>query len=227
MGITHHIHDRVTGLTIQQKLLLGFSIFLVPFSLAVFIYANRTYSPAQAYLYGMGVYWLCLFLFSGFLLAWRFRALKDLLVWPTIRKQHLLVLGLGLIPLVGLFFTEFWPNINALTQHLLLLLAVTALINGFLEEVYWRGLYLKFFGDQRKIRIIIATLFFTLVHIGIYQVQGLDFKGGWLPLIGGAAVLGLLWAWMVDRLKSILPTVLLHIGLNFFAFTGFYLSNGF
>jgi len=47
-----------------------------------------------------------------------------------------------------------------------------------------------------------------------------------LALIGGAAILGLFWAILTWRTKSIYLSTLSHIGVNMLALPGVFLTNG-
>lgn len=103
-----------------------------------------------------------------------------------------------------------------------------ALVNGTLEEAAWRGGFFRAFGDRRALGFVFGLLLFTLWHVPLILAHGIDYgPGGGASLVGGAALLGLVWSIVVWRTGSIFWVSLAHVATNVFAFVAFFSSNGF
>lgn len=103
-----------------------------------------------------------------------------------------------------------------------------ALVNGTLEEAAWRGGFYRAFGERRVLGFVIGLSLFTLWHVPLALAHGIDYgAGGAASLVGGAALLGLVWSIAVWRTGSIFWVSLAHIGTNIFAFSALFSSNGF
>ena len=120
---------------------------------------------------------------------------------------------------------SFVKDIPALTPRLLALSAIFALINATSEELFWRGAFLKHFQKDARFAVGFPLLFFTLWHIALVQIPGVQIQGGAISLLGGAAAMGLIWGWLSWSTRSIYLSTLSHFGVNFFAFTGVILAN--
>lgn len=155
---------------------------------------------------GLAIYWL-LFgtLCSGWLIGWR--AIVDL-VRP--RKPEVLTLSLATVPAVvatiGRFFLSdvSYRPANALV---LVLLFVTALGNGFFEEVFWRGVYLRLFRGRWLIQIVWPSIWFGLWHLA---PGSLSVDGGPTRLVIGAVFLGLYLAFVVRKTDTVWWTIVAH-----------------
>jgi hypothetical protein len=89
-----------------------------------------------------------------------------------------------------------------------LLWAAMALVNGALEEMLWRGMYVRLFPGRLRWALAWPTVWFALWHLAPGSVaMGSDV---WV-LIGGAAVLGAALGWVAVRSRSIRWTVVSHM----------------
>jgi membrane protease YdiL (CAAX protease family) len=102
-----------------------------------------------------------------------------------------------------------------------------AVINGFVEEFFWRGMYLLQFRKSVVIGMVVAPLLFAAYHIALWYVKGITYQGGIFALVGGAYVMGLLWSWVSRKTGTIFSVTIAHILVNVFAFTGLFVENGF
>ncbi len=97
-------------------------------------------------------------------------------------------------------------------------LAVTlGALNGTVEELYWRGAWLSVAGDDLRL-FALGWVLFTAWHLPLLLAVGVTQPGGAAPLVGGAAVLGLVWAALAWHTRGIGWSVLSHAGLNMVVF---------
>jgi len=131
------------------------------------------------------------------------------------------------IPAFGVFFVSFLPNVAKLTLSTGALLMGMVLLNGLIEEFYWRGLYLLEYPDNTRIGFILAWILFGAWHISLWFARGMIYKDGFLALVGGAYGLGLIWTWVARSNRNLRAVVPAHILANLFAFTALFVDNGF
>ena len=105
------------------------------------------------------------------------------------------------------------------------LLVFMALCNGLLEEAFWRGVFIRRYGDDLKRAYLLPTLFFSLWHLTLAASPGMHYHGGWPALVGGAAGFGLLWGYTAWTQRSIFFTATGHVLVNLFAFSGLIVDN--
>jgi membrane protease YdiL (CAAX protease family) len=108
----------------------------------------------------------------------------------------------------------------------LIILAVS-IFNGSIEEVYWRGLYIKIFKENRYLILIVSPLLFALMHGSFLAIKGVTYQGGIFALIGGALFMGVLWSYVSLKLESLRYGIAGHILVNVLAFTGLFAENDF
>jgi membrane protease YdiL (CAAX protease family) len=125
-----------------------------------------------------------------------------------------------------LFFVAFLPNIEILNLKTGLIILGISIINGTVEEVYWRGLYLREYKENRFILLIVSPLLFASMHSSFLLIKGMNYQGGVFALVGGAFLMGLLWSYVSFRLNNIRYCIAGHIFVNIFAFTGLFVENG-
>lgn len=95
-------------------------------------------------------------------------------------------------------------------RELLPAFLLIALADGFMEEMLFRGLFLRrlgqFVGDHWA-NVVTATVF-TFVHLQIAQLTASPIA--WLTVV---FLLGLLLGWIMQRTGSVLAPALLHAGV--------------
>jgi uncharacterized protein len=109
---------------------------------------------------------------------------------------------------------SFFPTNGVITpSHLLALtpaLVVLVLLNGFREELWFRGLFLnkyrKFLSPTSS--NLLAAVIFTSFHV---QVQ---YSASILPFLGYALIIGLILGWLMQRTRSILAPAIFHAGTD-------------
>ncbi len=89
--------------------------------------------------------------------------------------------------------------------------------NAFMEELWFRGLFLKKLEPLTGTRtsFVLTSLVFASVHITSTYVVDI------LVFVAQLMVLGLLWAWLMWRTKSIWGAVLIHAGADILVIHGF------
>jgi membrane protease YdiL (CAAX protease family) len=88
-----------------------------------------------------------------------------------------------------------------------LLWAVTALANGTLEEVLWRGVFAKLFPRSILWGVLWPAGWFAIWHLAPGTLSMADRVG---ILVVGATGLGVTMSWVAQRSQSIRWTALSH-----------------
>lgn len=196
-----------------------------PVSHVVFQALSRgtTWSAFGAYVAGNILYWLAL---AALVATFLGRAgVARVLRAPQLstRKDAWLAamcVAMALPPL-GIVFVANAPRLTAAGWALLL---GSALCNGVLEELFWRGVFVDRFSDVRR-AYALPTVFFTLWHLTLAALPGMHYHGGWGALVGGAAGFGLVWGYAAWKLGSVRFAVVGHVLVNVFAFSGLIVDN--
>lgn len=130
-----------------------------------------------------------------------------------------LVAGLVLlVPPLGIASVVIFSGVFA-TLPMILILAVLgiALVNGTMEELFWRHALLD--DTSNKVAMVLAVVFFGAWHLALLAAKGITLEGGPPALIGGALFLGAIWMWARIRTGKPLLGIYSHIAMNFFAFS--------
>lgn len=192
------------ALVLHALALIGAMFVLVPKVTAV-------HGPS-GYLLSLAFYWLAFCLPVIALHVWRQRderLFSERLAWRYWYVPGLLLLQVGVVFIVALV-----PHTTILTTRGAMLAAAIALINGPLEETAWRGGFMIEFRDRPRLGFVLGWVLYTAWHIPLALSHNLTFEGGWLALVGGAAVLGLLWNWIAWRTGSVFWTAIAHVLTN-------------
>lgn len=134
---------------------------------------------------------------------------------------------LSFIPILATFYVAFLPTLPNIKLDLLVLLLVYALLNGTLEELFWRGTFGKMFDNDIKCAYIIPTIIFTCWHFALLFANGVVYHGSMLALVGGAGVMGAIWGLTMFKTKNIKIVLCAHVVVNFFAFSQLLYENWF
>ena len=211
----------------KKRILLISSLFMLPFTFGLFQLTTLYFGAKWGYVSGFGGYWAyCLInalLVSGadmsyFKRMWNGRSDNSSAKWFSL---------LAFVPAFGVFFVSFLPNAAELTLSTGLLLVIVVLLNGSIEELYWRGLYLLEYPDNARIGFILSWLLFGAWHVSLWFARGVVYADGFLALVGGAYGLGLIWTWVARTNRNLRAVVPSHILVNLFAFTTLFVHNGF
>jgi hypothetical protein len=172
-----------------------------------------TMAPIHGYMIGLAVYWLAVLLPlcliklgpAGMIAALRPR-------WPGWPG-----LGLLALPVVALA-AKVLPDgsFAALPGALVLWVVVGALVNGTLEEAFWRGALLE--AAPSRPALIASLGLFTAWHLALLAARQVELTGGAPALLGGAAALGAIWLYGRAVSGTAGAGALGHVGVNLFAF---------
>lgn len=178
--------------------------------------------PIIGYGAGLALYWGVL---AGLILAGGARQRLQGLMrarWPG--RWPALVLALVL---AGLLFESTRAVAAAQPQAWLLGGAlVAAVLNGTLEELFWRGTLLaRPLTPPRWPALIGSLALFVTWHVALLFANGINVTGGAAGLLGGAAALGALFLALRLSSASVATPALAHIAVNALAFAALVAAN--
>lgn len=144
---------------------LALPLLLLPVMAGVFALSARLLGAEAGYLLGFGFYWLfwCLFVPRWLLGKEQFTSiLRDRA--PLFSRPNWLAATLWLlVTLVAVLM--YAGNFLRAPLTLILLAAPLATVNGFCEEILWRGLYVRLFPRNVWLAILYPSLGFALWHL--------------------------------------------------------------
>lgn len=134
---------------------------------------------------------------------------------PRLPNPTALWLALLAFPVAGGFVTVFVRDLPRATLGVIALAWTIAVVNASLEELLWRGVYVRIFDGRLLLGWLYPATMFALWHISPTSVLGSS-----AVLVAGAAYLGLVYGWIAFRTGSVRYTIPAHIlvngmGLNF------------
>ncbi|WP_108813800.1 CPBP family glutamic-type intramembrane protease [Loktanella sp. Alg231-35] len=184
----------------------------VPILALVFYAFTRLLPPFWGYGAALAFYWICVLLP---LILWRggFARARFAVTRPS---TVLTLLNIGPIIVVACV-AAYALSQNILPAYVLIAVALAALTNGTLEEVFWRGTLLL--DDATANEQIGQIVLFSGWHIALLFAGGVVVTGGGLALLAGAAFFGILWTLARMQTGAIGFGILCHVALNVFAFT--------
>lgn len=122
----------------------------------------------------------------------------------------------GLVPVIVAAWVALGTlETSAMPGAMLFVIAILALVNGTLEELFWRGALLP--RPDREGALVSLGLF-TAWHVAPALAFGMAPTGGPAALILGALALGAVWTLMRLRTGTLGAAIASHVGLNIFAF---------
>jgi len=185
------------------------ALIAIPLLWLVFRFATTMLHPVAGYVLGLCIYWvfLAISLFLTTTVTDRSRLLTARSAgWSVTALCILPVLVLGIPGMAALHLLPFF---------LLPAIVVAALVNGFLEELFWRGALVP---APSQPEAALAVFLFALWHVVLLAAQGITLTGGPMVLLLGAAFLGSIWMTARLRTGSVGLSALSHAGVNLFAF---------
>ncbi len=211
----------------NKRTLLVSSFIMLPFTFVLFQLTTSLLGTKWGYVTGFLGYWTYCLLTAWLVSGSDWNYFKGL--WGQQRGgKYATWIGLAaFLPALGVFFVSFLPNVAKLTLSAGVLLVGMVLLNGFIEELYWRGLYLLEYPDDPRIGFLLAWILFGAWHVSLWFARGMIYKDGFLALVGGAYGLGLIWTWVARSNRNLRTVIPAHILANLFAFTALFVDNGF
>jgi len=221
-------HSAGINKAIMHKHTLLISSFLIlPFTFGTFQILTGLFGPKWGYMGGFLLYWGYALCTSWWLSGGKWAYLGRMTSQSLRPRYTNGITAAAFLPVLGVFFVSFLPNAAKLTPTTSILLVTMALLNGTIEEVYWRGLYLLEYPQDRRIGVWASTVLFGAWHISLWFARGVAYQGGFMALVGGAFVMGLLWTGVTRSVGNVRACILAHVLVNLFAFTGLFIENGF
>lgn len=211
----------------KKRILLLSSFAILPFTFFTFRISTTILGPKWGYFAGFGAYWAFALLIIWFIADSRKGYFRSMLRGNGDNEKRKLLSVAPLLPVAGVFYISFLPSMARLTVQTGALVLAMAILNGLIEEIYWRGLYLKEFGNNIVIGLYLSTLLFGVWHFSLWFVKGIEYSGGLLALVGGAYLMGLLWSYSSRKIGNIRMCIVGHVFVNVFAFTGLFVDNSF
>lgn len=204
---------RSRALLVGAPALVAFAICLAPL-------LTRHMSPLAAVLALSGVYWAgCWSLALSGAGAGRLAALYRCRAAGN-PLEKLATFSPALVTL----FIAFAPSVARMSFPALAAVLGVALVNGLTEEALWRGAFVSVFPGSFQLAFVYPLVLFSSWHFALFLVSGVNW-GGVYALVGGSAVFGALWGWVVWRTRSLRLVSVAHVLTNVFAFTQLALHN--
>jgi len=184
----------------------------IPLLATAFWALTQVLPPLAGYGLGLCLYWLLIGLLTLRSTTREERATLSRFVRPG----RLLSL-LSFLPVVALAGVALGTlQTVTLPAIMFLVIALAALTNGTLEEMFWRVAILP--RPDRE-GIVTAWALFVGWHVALIFAQGVHVTGGPLALLAGAGLLGILFMALRLRTGTAGAGIACHVGINLFAFT--------
>lgn len=198
----------------SQRAFLAAPLLLMLATLAVFRLAMALGGERVALYTGFGFYWLLGGIALPLLLIGR-EGYAAVFARPRVRWS--IALGVGVVLLVGsvafgLLFA--FPSLFPVDSNTLLVgLTLYALVNGTLEEVFWRGVFLRRFPTSFTLGVLYPAFLFAAWQLVPWSVfPNWPITADMVLMV--AVPLGLLYNWVAWHTGSIRWTVLAHVLTN-------------
>jgi len=166
----------------KDKLLMN-QLILVVLCFPVFYLIGLVFDPFVAFVTAMVSYWLMIVISVLYLKKKKIYTISRVKVGLKL-PSNFLVSTISLIPAIAVFFIAFLPILDSLNSSILVTVVVIALMNGFIEKVFWRGIVIDIYKDRISM-IVYSTLLFTVFHF-VFLFLPITYDDGALNLVGGS-----------------------------------------
>ena len=196
-------------------------IWVLPFALllttfAAFHFLAKKFGQKSGYFLGFVFYWVvwCLLIPKIFLSG---KEIKELFSFDlsSLKEKSFINLLCLIAPLILACGYALPKALHHATFKIILLSLILALVNAPLEELLWRGLYLKFFGDNQLLFILYSSFGFAIWHFAPQTIFPNKAPGGQWSFVAVAFILGVLYSIVVKNTNSILLTSASHFLFDF------------
>jgi uncharacterized protein len=197
----------------RQWILLAAPLVLTASMLAAYIGLDVLFGYPLGYLAAFGLYWFIWCIFFPVLVLGGLRPLIDLFrPFPAFHKldwkTHLLLWW----PIVFPLFFAFLPRLDRINMPILIGSLLLGVIIGVTEEIFWRGLFIRFFPNRTWLNVIYPSLLFGIWHVAPLAVRPSSMPGGVYSFVFYAVILGVSYALAARRTNSIAWCTISHIG---------------
>lgn len=172
---------------------------------------------------------------SGFLFYWIFwcgliplqligsKELKDIFKESENRLGNPKWVGILFLagPVVSPFITMFLTRIGEANWEIILVSALFAISNGTMEEVFWRGSFIKTFPKRWLWSYLYPSLWFGYWHLSPQIIFPSNMFGGPIAFATLSVFMGLTFGWVSKKTGSIRYTTIAHILTDFMGLAGF------
>lgn len=207
--------------TKKQRLLIAIPPFLLVTTYVTFRLLADLLGRVNGYLGGFLFYWLIWCGLIPFLIVGS-EALGTLFNDPENRFGKPKWVGILFLvgPFASPFFTMFLPRIMNATWGIVLTSALFAIINGMMEEVLWRGAFIKTFPKSWLWSYLYPSIWFGYWHLSPQTVFPSSMPGGTFAFATVSIFMGLTFGWVSKKTNSIRYTAIAHILTDFMGLAG-------
>mgnify|MGYP000986881018 CR=1 FL=1 len=204
----------------SKRTLISQTVLIVINTLIFFVLSSFLHG-LLSFIVPFCIYWLLLLL-SIYLLK------NKQSIIPSFREllqknRNALSIIIGYIPAILVIAVTIIPLKNEINIRLLTIAILIGLINGFIEEIFWRGSVYK---NQNKLLSILSTALFAINHVG-FLFLNIMYQGGAVNLIGGPLIMGFIWVYAAKKSSSLTHVIIAHQIVNTFAFYSTFCNNAF
>jgi len=129
-------------------------------------------------------------------------------------------------PFLSPFFTIFLPKVVDATWGIVLISAIFAIINGTMEEILWRGAFIKTFPKSWTWSYLYPSIWFGYWHLSPQTVFPSTMPGGAFAFATLSIFMGLTFGWVSKKANSIRYTTIAHILTDFMGLAGLAFMGG-
>jgi membrane protease YdiL (CAAX protease family) len=193
-------------------------VLIIPLLLAiscgfVFWLCSLYFSKPAAHILGFLFYWICWCILVPLQLGGR-EGIKGMFSTSRTNLSFSVILCL-LLPLVLGYAYAFPRAISKASLAIVVVSLLMAIVNATLEEVLWRGVYIKCFNDNKGLAIVYSSAGFAIWHYCPQIIYSNPNPGGAHSFVAFAFVLGLLYAFAAYKQQSISWVTISHILFDF------------
>ena len=216
-----------TTTKLAKKTSISSAIILVVMMMLFSLFIGNLLNITLAYFFTFLVYWFLFCIPISYYCLGGINGIKAIYAQPKKPgNNEILFTILAFLPCIATFYVIF-INIYSAPSELFIIAASFALINGVIEELFWRGVFITLFPKNILFGYILPALLFGLWHIALFFSKGIVYQGGFISLVGGSMFMGFLWGFIAYQTKSIKAITIAHVITNFFAFSGLIYRNWF
>ncbi len=215
-------------LKLKKMTIFLFTILLVVMMILFSLYIGNILNRTLAYILTFCVYWfvfcipISLYYLDGIV------EIKSVYICSTkLSTLQSAFIMLAFMPCIATFCVVFINILSVAPVQVFLIAVLFAIINGVVEELFWRGIFISLFPKNIMLGYILPTFLFGLWHIALFLSKGIVYQGNFITLIGGSMCMGFLWGFIAYKSKVIKIVTIAHVVTNFFAFSGLIYENWF
>lgn len=199
---------KIAGL-ILPVMLFGTTVF------AFFIF-SKLWGERLGYFFGFLFYWTfwCLLIPLCFITWGDIKTLFNF-NWALFNQNKSLNIFCLVFPLVFAYSYAFPKALQTATAQIIIFSFLLAVINATMEEILWRGLYLRFFNADKWSYIIISSIGFAIWHFAPQIIFSNKAPGGRSSFVLFALVFGIVYSIVTFNTRSIVFVTFSHILLDF------------